>query len=323
MTSDETPSVTIAITAFNSEHTLRRAVKSALEQDYPNTNVLIVDDRSTDRTYAVATELARCYEKIKVIRARKNGGVATSRNLIIQNTNADFIAFFDDDDVSLPSRISEQIDHIKYCESGNDQKLVICHTARIVHYSEVHSRYEKALAQDAGPSGMTGSIVSDAILCGTNNRKLRGACPTCSQMARLTTYHKLNGFDESLLRSEDTDFSIRAAERGATFVGVKKPLVHQIMTNGSDKNLKLETQNWLYLLGKHRPIIERKMNFRFAIAWLELRHEWLEKNHVSFLSRLFILMIAFPLPTLRKAYLALPNLRLHAAMSKFAKNSER
>ena len=99
--------------------------------------------------------------------------------------------------------------------------------------------------------------------------------------------------------------------------------MNQIMTNGSDKNLKIEKENWLYLLSKHRMTIERRMDFRFAVSWLELRHEWLGKEYAAFLLRSLILMTTFPLQTLKKVYFAMPNLRMHAAMSKFFVDSER
>ena len=85
--------------AFNCEDTLRRAVASALEQDYLNTEILIVDDCSTDHTHTIALELAAA-QKNQSTQGTRNGGVAATRNLIINNTNADFIVFFDDDDVS-------------------------------------------------------------------------------------------------------------------------------------------------------------------------------------------------------------------------------
>ena len=58
MAQTDLPTVTIGITAFNCEDTLRRAVASALEQDYLNTEILIVDDCSTDHTHTIALELA-------------------------------------------------------------------------------------------------------------------------------------------------------------------------------------------------------------------------------------------------------------------------
>ena len=322
MTGTDLPTVTIGITAFNCKDTLRRAVASALKQNYINKEILIVDDCSSDGTHDIALELAANHKDIRVIRALKNGGVAASRNLIIKNTEADFIVFFDDDDVSEPNRISEQLKIIKACEQGDHTKLVISHTARLVTYSESLTRYEKALAQAAGPLGVSGPKVSEAILCGTNKKELRGACPTCSQMARVTTYLKLNGFDENLRRSEDTDFTIRAAECGATFVGIDVPVVQQFMTNDKSKSLTCERENWIYLTHKHRKIIERHMAFEFALSWLELRHQRLSQGYHPFLRLLWFLILRHPSQTFKKLYFAVPNIPLHSAMARFAKNNK-
>ncbi len=322
MTRNDLPTVTIGITAFNSENTIRAAVDSALKQDYLNTNILIVDDCSSDRTHAIAMELATANRHIRIISAPQNVGVAASRNLIINNADTDFIVFFDDDDLSMPDRITKQLNSILACEKGDCQKPIVCHTARIVTYSNNISRYEKGLAQEAGPEGIKGPRVSEAILCGTSKPEMKGACPTCSQMARSATYRLLQGFDEKLRRSEDTDFCIRAAEQGANFIGIKKPLVHQIMTTGDDKNLQIEKENWLYLLYKHRMIIERVMLFSFALSWLDLRYKWLSSQYGSCLLQLFVLITKHPTQTLRKIYFAAPNLELNGAMSKFARDSE-
>ena len=296
---------------------------SALEQDYLNKEILIVDDCSSDGTHDIALELAAAYKDIRVIRAHKNGGVAASRNLIIKNTEADFVVFFDDDDVSETNRISEQVKSILACEQDDQTRLVICHTARLVEYAKNSLRYEKGLAQGAGPLGVSGSMVSEAILFGTSQAELMGACPTCSQMARHATYTQIDGFDEKLTRSEDTDFSIRAAERGASFVGIKAPLVRQTMTHGNEKNLIVEKNNWLYLLQKHRQIIERKMVFDFLILWLNLRYALLGRRFAAALILLFPLFARYPFQTLKKIYFAIPNLQQHVAMSKFKNISER
>ena len=322
MTETDLPTVTIGITAFNCEDTLRRAVASALEQDYLNKEILIVDDCSRDGTHDIALELAAAYKDIRVIRAPKNGGVAASRNLIINNTKADFIVFFDDDDVSEPDRISEQVKSILACEQGNHTRLVICHTARLVEYAKNSTRYERGLAQGAGPLGVSGSIVSEAILCGTSQAELKGACPTCCQMARHATYTQMDGFDENLSRSEDTDFSIRAAESGAFFVGIEAPLVKQIMTNGCEKSSRVEKKNWLYLLQKHRRIIERKMVFDFLILWLEFRYALLDRRFMVALALFTLLFFKYPALTSKKIYFAAPNLQQHVAMSKFTISSE-
>lgn len=317
MALDSDLAVTIGITAFNCEKTLDAAVASALAQDHHNIDILIVDDCSSDSTNLIARRLAKSSPNVTLISNSKNIGVSASRNIIIENTNTPFIAFFDDDDVSRPDRIRKQLAAIVDCEKNTHHKLILCHTARLVTYSNANTRYHPSLAQEAGANGVSGSIVSEAILCGTSDYRLRGACPTCSQMARTHTYRALRGFDQNLRRSEDTELSIRAAENDARFIGIREPLVHQKMTHSADKNLEIETKHWLYVLSKHRSVIERKMSFSFAVNWLYLRHNWQARDYKKFTLRIFRLSISAPFQTFRKLYLSMPNAGINAAMSKF------
>ena len=309
--------VTIGITAFNCEETLEAAAACALAQDYHDIHILIVDDYSSDSTNKIAKGLAKSNPNVTLISASKNRGVAASRNIIIENTKTPFIAFFDDDDISKPDRISKQLAAIVACEESTHHELILCHPARLVVYPNGNKRYQPGLAQEAGANGVAGPIVSEAILCGTRDHRLRGACPTCSQMARTQTYKVLGGFDQNLRRSEDTELSIRAAENNVRFIGIREPLVHQRMTHSADKNLEIETKNSLYVFTKHRDIIERRMSFSFAINWLYLKHNWQAQSYKKFTLILFKLFISAPFRTLRKLYLSMPNVGINAELSKF------
>ena len=309
--------VTIGITAFNCEETLGKAIESARKQLHESIKILIVDDCSTDETHTIAKSFAKKFKNITVVKTKKNGGVAVARNIIIKRSSTPFICFFDDDDISAPNRINEQLKKILTCEENDDKKLVICHTARTVEYAPNNHRYEGSLGQEAGTKGVSGKAVSEAILCGTSKKDLRGSCPTCTQMARTRTYKVLGGFDERLRRSDDTDFCIRAAEHQGVLIGIKEPLVHQVITAGTDKSLNLEKKTWEFLFEKHRHIIERKMRYSVAIQWLNLRHSFLSKNHILFLFILFKLLFTSPKQTLTKILFALPNFGLHIADSKY------
>lgn len=312
---DET--VTLGITAFNCEDTIEKAVLSAISQDYINCEILIVDDCSSDRTYEIITALSSKYPEITTMRHKRNCGVATTRNSIIQNSKTDFIAFFDDDDESESHRIKLQLNAIRQAERDYKSQIVVCHSARYVEYASNDILYQPALGQAARKTGISGPEISEAILTGTKNINLKGACPTCVQMARVSTYKLLNGFDENLTRSEDTDFSIRAAERGAIFIGLDAPLVLQRMTNGDEKRVELEATNWRYLINKHRDIIERKMPFRVAKDWLDIRFSWISNKYKDAIITLLKLFLKHPLHTSRRIWLSIPNLRLNLKMSKF------
>jgi succinoglycan biosynthesis protein ExoU len=95
----------IIIAAYNAEATLAHAVHSALAE--PETaEVCIVDDASTDRTLAIAHELASSDARIKVIPLASNGGPSIARNAALAATRSPWITILDADDYFLPGRLS-------------------------------------------------------------------------------------------------------------------------------------------------------------------------------------------------------------------------
>ena len=79
------PLITIGITCFNAQDTIDNAIQSALDQDYPNIEIIVVDDYSTDNSKKVIEDAYK--DKINIILHEKNCGVAVSRNTIINNAN--------------------------------------------------------------------------------------------------------------------------------------------------------------------------------------------------------------------------------------------
>ena len=97
--------VTIGITCFNAEETIKRAIRSALGQDWQNIEILVVDDCSTDSSVEIITKAITNDSRARLIKHVKNCGPAGARNTILDQACGEFIAFFDDDDESMPGRI--------------------------------------------------------------------------------------------------------------------------------------------------------------------------------------------------------------------------
>src|SRR5262245_33193859 len=100
--------VTIGITAFNAAPTIERAVRSALAQSWRPVEILVVDDGSKDATPEILAKLRRDQPELRLFRHDKNQGVAAARNRILAEAAGDLLAFFDDDDESLPERVETQ-----------------------------------------------------------------------------------------------------------------------------------------------------------------------------------------------------------------------
>jgi glycosyltransferase involved in cell wall biosynthesis len=127
--------VTIGITAFNAASTIERAVRSALAQSWRPVEILIVDDGSEDATPEILAELRKEHPEIRLIRHDRNLGIAATRNRILAEARGELLAFFDDDDESLPERVEAQRRRIlEYEREFADGAPVICHTARLQLY---------------------------------------------------------------------------------------------------------------------------------------------------------------------------------------------
>lgn len=312
------PLVTIGLTTYNAADTVERAVVSALAQTWRPIEIVAVDDCSSDTTREILDQLAARHSELRIFVNDVNGGVAISRNRILDEACGEFVAFFDDDDESLPKRIELQMQRIVAYESDFAKgKPVICHTARKRVYTGGVERIEPTMGQSFGRWAPNGMAVAERILLGTPLEDGYGACPTCSQMARLTTYRLIGGFDPRLRRCEDTDFIIRLAQHDGHFVGIAQPLVIQWMTKTSEKSLAEEYRNLLLMMEKHRSIMEKAGQYDFCRRWMETKQICLERRRGQFVLALLGLALRYPLLTLRRVFMALPNIRLNQAFSRF------
>ena len=99
------PSVAIIIAAYNAEATIARAVTSALAEREV-TEVIVIDDSSTDNTLALARAQDDGSMRLKVLAQQHNKGPSTARNRGIRESTSSWIGILDADDYFLPGRIS-------------------------------------------------------------------------------------------------------------------------------------------------------------------------------------------------------------------------
>ena len=89
--------VSIIVPVYNGEKRLRRCVDSILQQDYPDLEVILVDDGSRDGSLAIMEEYARLDGRVKTVH-QKNGGVSSARNAGLARSGGTYIQFADVDD---------------------------------------------------------------------------------------------------------------------------------------------------------------------------------------------------------------------------------
>lgn len=104
---EKKPLVSVIMPTFNSSNTVVESINSVINQTYQNWELLITDDNSSDNTI----ELINLYsdKRIKVFKNHHNLGAGISRNKSIKESNGDFIAFLDSDDLWDPKKLELQI----------------------------------------------------------------------------------------------------------------------------------------------------------------------------------------------------------------------
>jgi glycosyltransferase involved in cell wall biosynthesis len=98
--------VSIIIPAYNAERFVGAALQSALDQTWPDTEIILVDDGSTDQTFAIAKQYES--QKVKIIR-QDNRGPAAARNTALRHAQGCFLQYLDADDFLSPDKIREQL----------------------------------------------------------------------------------------------------------------------------------------------------------------------------------------------------------------------
>ena len=252
------PLISIGITCFNAESTIERALKSALTQNWPKIEIIVVDDCSKDKSWEKISNIGRSDPRIKAYRHSSNKGYPGALNTILAHASGKFIAIFDGDDDNRKDRLKAQITRIMDYEEKSQTKLVLCYSNRNVVKGGQASVDHTALAIGRTPPEPNGQEVADYIF-GTDatKGKVWGMFGSCTLMARRVTFDKIGSFDENFRRSAELDYAVRAANIGTHFVAVDQPLITQYKTSGSYKAGKIPLKYSLLLREKHRKYLTK------------------------------------------------------------------
>lgn len=104
------PKVSVILPVYNGEKYVREAVESVLDQTFPDFELIIIDDGSTDATSEILDRFSD--SRIARLRNEKNFGLVGSLNKGLGESRGEFIARMDADDVSLPERFEKQVAYL-------------------------------------------------------------------------------------------------------------------------------------------------------------------------------------------------------------------
>lgn len=188
-------SVSVIIPSYNYARLLPRVVGSCLDQTHKPSEIIIVDDGSTDNTREVASELSSKNSVVKYI-YQPNSGVANARNNGVENSTGDFIMCIDADDMIEPQFIEAC-----YQALHNDRRIGIAYTGL---------RWVK-------PDGTSGMSQWPGEFNYDDQLQRKNQIPTCALMRR-EIWERLGGQRQRYAPlgagSEDANFWLRAGSIG-------------------------------------------------------------------------------------------------------------
>ncbi|MCB9030228.1 MAG: glycosyltransferase [Deltaproteobacteria bacterium] len=185
------PLVSAIIPSYNKAEFLRESIGSIIAQDYPNIEILVVNDGSPDNTEQVVSELKRENTHRPITHLLKeNGGISDARNFGISRARGEYVVALDGDDIAEPSFVSKAYQGMK----GGKANLSCCDVqvfgAENKHWSPNEYdvlgiryentiptlvMYEKALWEKAGGYRVAFPIVEDwdfFLRCSAHSLKL-------------------------------------------------------------------------------------------------------------------------------------------------------
>lgn len=231
--------VSAIITTHNRKGLLRRAIESVLSQSYTNIECIVVDDSSNDGTALVCEEYPIQYIYIPPSESR---GGNYARNKGIKAAKGEYVAFLDDDDYWLPTKIEKQVKLIE--EKGCE--LVHCGTRLEIIESE------RVLYQDVLPLRSRSGDMRKKILftiCTT----------TTNILVSRKALFDIGLFDEELGFWQEYELTIRLAQR-APFYFVNEPLSVYRVDKKDKQRLTNKYDGWKnavsYIYQKHKVLYE-------------------------------------------------------------------
>lgn len=166
----KTPIISVIIPTYNNSRFIKFALESLFQQIYPeeNTEIIVVDDGSTDDTSEVLKEYK---EKIIYVRQRRMG-IANARNTGMSKAKGEIIAFLDADDIWSEERLQRVVNTFK------DKKDIglVYHPFALVDSNGhvIHKNFYKAFGYKEGLSGwVTEDILAGRIFCGGSSFAFR------------------------------------------------------------------------------------------------------------------------------------------------------
>ncbi|MEA2020133.1 MAG: glycosyltransferase family A protein [Patescibacteria group bacterium] len=147
------PLVSILNVTYNAEKFIKPTFDSLINQEYSNTEILILDNNSQDKTSKILKEYEKKFSNIKTFLGDKNLGPYRGLNFLLNKAKGKYISITDHDDIYHPQKISKQVDFL-----SQNKKFVGCGT-NLCKYFEKDSTFKYVKIKKQGTFAAHPSLV--------------------------------------------------------------------------------------------------------------------------------------------------------------------
>ena len=262
VSNSQQPSVTILMASYGRLELLKGSVESALNQQYENYDVLIVDDGSDDEIIKWLQQLELKQPKVSVV-FQKHRGVAAARANGVEKAKAEFICILDSDDTLAPNALEMLV--AAMCSTPGCQ-LVYCNIREIrTNGDEVIQQYHQF--------DSTRKMLMTTLL------KPRLPFKHTGTLFRRQTALELGSYNVDLPCKVDIDLYLKFLKAGYLPVHVNEPLVDfRMHKNSVSINRLLGIKVWLYLIDCYGPI---NPAYRLLIKMVRVSAELLKRLYMA------------------------------------------
>lgn len=280
------PLFSIVLPTYNHANLIGEAINSVINQTYNNWELIIVDNNSTDNTSAVISEYND--DRIKSFKIQNKGVIASSRNMGINKSKGNWIAFIDSDDIWYTNKLDLVVNKI----NSNTKYHVFCHDELMVNIN--NGKTNKLIY---GP--FCDNFYSNMLIYGN---KLSTSSTIVSRKYIISN-NLLFRENTNLITVEDYDFWLLLAKSNAQFYFIKK-ILGEYRIHGSNMSMVNVNfyKNLVFLIKDHvfnLQNFEKKHNKLFAIIYFKTMISQSfsfirNKNYKSFFYQMLFLLKILP-----------------------------
>jgi glycosyltransferase involved in cell wall biosynthesis len=239
---DQKPLVSVVIPLYNASAYILETLRSILSQDYPNLEVIVVDDCSKDRSFDLVAELIRSQNetRIQLLRNEQNLGPEGNWNRALQLARGPYVKLVCSDDTLEPGALSKQV---AIFENPDHRGLALVTGPRVV----INSSGKRMGIRGDMPKGRVSSLIAikKVIRSGTNPLGEPAA-----GMFRKADAEKIGGYRIYAPYAIDVDFWIRLLQLGDLW-----------FMSDSVSTFRISKQSWSSNIG-----LRQSLDFRKFIA---------------------------------------------------------